>query len=180
MSLTSATNSVFDNRDIVRKVFFPHQVLPLSAVLANSVNFAINILLLLVLTVVFHVSFTFTMLLLPVLVILQLFFTYGLGSILAAAQVYFRDVQYFLSILLTAWFFLTPVVYSLDLVPHRLQPFLAVNPMAWDITSFQDIWFYGRLPRWPYLLGFAAISVLTLVVGILLYGRLSRRFAEEV
>ena len=68
MSLTSATNSVFDNRDIVRKVFFPHQVLPLSAVLANSVNFAINILLLLVLTVVFHVSFTFTMLLLPVLV----------------------------------------------------------------------------------------------------------------
>ena len=76
--------------------------------------------------------------------------------------------------------FLTPVVYSLDLVPPKLRLVLAINPMAWDISSFQDIWFYGRLPRWPYLLGFTAVSLLTLVVGIVAYGRLSQRFAEEV
>ena len=180
MSLTSATNSVVDNAGIVRKIYFPLQILPLSAVLANSVNFAISIGLLAVLTVIFQVSFAPSMLLLPLLILLQMLFTYGLGSILGAAQVYFRDVQYFLGILLTAWFFLTPVVYSLDLVPHRLRLFLSINPMAWDITAFQDIWFYGRLPRWPYLLGFAAVSLLTLVVGILVCGRLSRRFAEEV
>ena len=179
-SLTTATTSVLDNAQIVRKIYFPLQLLPLSAVLAISVNFAINIGLLAVLTVVFRANLGATMLLLPVLVVVQLAFTFGLASLLAAAQVYFRDVQYFLGILITAWFFLTPIVYSLDLVPQRLRPILALNPMAWDISSFQDIWFYGRLPNWSYFLGFCAISALTLLVGIVVYGRLSLRFAEEV
>ena len=52
--------------------------------------------------------------------------------------------------------------------------------MAWDITSFQDVWFYGRLPNWTFFLGFAAVSLLSLLGGILIYGRLSLRFAEEV
>jgi ABC-2 type transport system permease protein len=180
MSLTAATNSVLDNAGIVRKIYFPLQILPLAAVLANSINFGISLGLLAVLTLIFHASFGPAMLLLPLLILFQIFFTYGLGSLLAAAQVYFRDVQYFLGILLTAWFFLTPVVYSIDLVPAKLQKFLAINPMAWNITSFQDVWFYGRMPRWPYLAGFAAMSLVTLMVGILVYGRLSQRFAEEV
>jgi homopolymeric O-antigen transport system permease protein len=179
-SLQAATTSVLDNASIVRKVYFPLQLLPLSAVLAISVNFGINIALLLVLTLLLHAHLAFTMLLLPALVLLQLVFTFGLGSLLAAVQVYFRDVQYFLSILITAWFFLTPVVYSLELVPHRLRPFLAINPMSWDITSFQDVWFYGRLPNWTFVIGFAAVSLLSLLLGILIYGRLSLRFAEEV
>lgn len=179
-SLQAATTSVMDNAAIVRKVYFPLQLLPLSAVLAISVNFAINLGLLLVLTVIFGTHLALTMLLLPVLVLIQLIFTFGLGSLLAGIQVYFRDVQYFLSVLITAWFFLTPVVYSLALVPAKLRPFLAINPMSWDITSFQDIWFYGRLPNWSFLLGFTAVSLLSLVVGIVVYGRLSVRFAEEV
>jgi len=179
-SLTTATTSVLDNAQIVRKIYFPLQLLPLSSVIAISVNFAINIGLLAVLTVVFRAHLGVTMLLLPVLVVVQLAFTFGLASLLAAAQVYFRDVQYFLGILLTAWFFLTPIVYSLDLVPPRLRPILALNPMAWDISSFQDVWFYGRLPNWSYFLGFCAVSALTLLVGIIVYSRLSLRFAEEV
>jgi lipopolysaccharide transport system permease protein len=179
-SLTMATTSVLDNKGIVTKVAFPLQLLPLSAVLANSVNFVINIGLLFVLTLIFHVGLAVTMLLVPVLVLLQVAFTFGVGSMLAAAQVYFRDVQYFLTILITAWFFLTPVVYSVDLVPHRLRAILAINPMAWDVASFQDVWFYGRLPNWTYFAGFLAVSLLSLLVGIVLYGRLSQRFAEEV
>jgi ABC-2 type transport system permease protein len=179
-SLQTATTSVLDNAAIVRKVYFPLQLLPLSAVLAISVNFAINIGLLLILTLIFHVQLSPTMLLLPVLMLIQILFTFGLGSMLAAIQVYFRDVQYFLGILITAWFFLTPVVYSLELVPARLRPILAINPMSWDITSFQDVWFYGRLPNWTYFLGFTAVSVLALLLGIVIYGRLSTRFAEEV
>ncbi len=179
-SLQTATTSVLDNAAIVRKVYFPLQLLPLSAVLAISVNFGINLALLLVLTLIFHTHLAFTMLLLPVLVLVQIVFTFGLGSMLAAIQVYFRDVQYFLGILITAWFFLTPVVYSLDLVPGKLRTLLVINPMSWDITSFQDIWFYGRLPYWPFFLGFCALSLLALLVGIVVYGRLSVRFAEEV
>jgi lipopolysaccharide transport system permease protein len=149
-------------------------------VLANSVNFLINLVLLLVLTLIFHVSLSVTMLMVPVLVVLQVAFTFGVGSLLAAGQVYFRDIQYFLTILLTAWFFLTPVVYSADLVPHKLRFLLGLNPMAWDIISFQKVWFFGQLPNWTYFIGFVAVSLLSLLIGIVVYGRLSQRFAEEV
>lgn len=179
-SLTSATTSVVENAGIVRKIYFPLQILPLSAVLSNAVNFVISLALLAVLSLVFGLHVGVTIVLVPLLFILQLVFTYGLGAILAGAQVYFRDVQYFLTILVTAWFFVTPVVYSLDLVPHKLRPFLILNPMAWDISSFQAVWFYGRWPSLTHLLAFAAVSVLTLILGVVIYGRLSWRFAEEV
>jgi ABC-2 type transport system permease protein len=81
---------------------------------------------------------------------------------------------------LTAWFFVTPVVYSIDLVPHRLRPFMLINPMAWDISSFQAVWFNDRFPSPVLLALFAAASGLSLVLGVVIYGRLSRRFAEEV
>lgn len=179
-SLTSATTSVVENAGIVRKIYFPLQILPLSAVLSNAVNFLISLALLAVLSVIFGLHVGITVILVPVLFVLQIVFTYGLGAVLAGAQVYFRDVQYFLTILVTAWFFVTPVVYSLDLVPHRLRPFLALNPMAWDISSFQDVWFYGRWPSLTHLVAFAAVSLLSLVIGVIVYGRLSWRFAEEV
>ncbi|MEO6798019.1 MAG: ABC transporter permease [Candidatus Dormibacter sp.] len=179
-SLIQATTSVTDSRGIVSKVAFPRQVLPLSAVLSGSVNFLISLGLLAILTVVLHPHLGWSILLLPLLVLLQVTFTFGLGAILAAAQVYFRDVQYFVGVFLTAWFFLTPVVYSIDFVPPRLRPILLLNPMAWDISSFQAIWFYGRIPSVGYLVLFAAVAGLSLLLGIIVFGRLSRRFAEEV
>jgi ABC-2 type transport system permease protein len=179
-SLISATMSVIDSAGIVRKVYFPLQLLPLSAVVSASVNFVISLALLAVLKAFLDPHIGVSIVLLPVLVLLQIVFTYGIGAILAAIEVYFRDVQYFLGVLLTAWFFVTPVVYSIDLVPHRLRPFMLINPMAWDISSFQAVWFNDRFPSPVLLALFAAASGLSLVLGVVIYGRLSRRFAEEV
>ncbi len=142
-TLTSATISVPQSANIVRKVHFPLEILPL-------------------------------------LVILQLLFSFGLGSLLAAIQVFFRDVEYFLSVLLTVWFFGTPIVYSLDLVPARYRPFFEANPMAWLVSSYQDIWFYKRAPGWAPVAGFFVVAVAMAVIGLAVYRRLSRRFAEEV
>jgi ABC-2 type transport system permease protein len=179
-TLTIATTSVTDNAGIVRKVYFPLEVLPLSAVLATSVHLLISLGLLAVLTIVFHVGIGLSILFLPVLLFLQLLFTAGVGFLLAAGQVYFRDVQYFLSVLITVWFFGTPIVYSLALVPPRLRPAFEANPMAWLISSYQDIWFYRRPPTALHLAGFAIIAGLVAWLGLRAYRRLSRRFAEEV
>ncbi len=179
-SLTNATTSVVDNAGIVRKVYFPLEILPISAVLSASVNFLISLVLLAVLAIVFGVPLGLSLLLLPVLLALQIAFTIGLGSLLAAGDVFFRDVQYFLGVLVLVWFFGTPVVYSLDLVPAGLRPLFEANPMAWLVTSYQSLWYYGRTPEWTSLGAFTVVALVTLAVGLLGYGRLKRRFAEEV
>jgi ABC-2 type transport system permease protein len=179
-SLTNATTSVVDNAGIVRKVYFPLEILPVSAVLSASVNFLISLALLAVIALVFGVHLGLSLLILPVLIVLQVAFTIGLGCLLAAGNVFFRDVQYFLSVLLTVWFFGTPIVYSLDLVPARLRPVFEANPMAWLVSCYQSVWVYGRWPRWSFLAAYALVAIAVLVVGLLGYGDLKRRFAEEV
>jgi ABC-2 type transport system permease protein len=180
LGLTNATTSVVDNAGIVRKVYFPLEILPVSAVFSTSVNFLISLVLLAALTLIFGVHLGLSVLLLPVLIVLQVAFTIGLGSLLAAFDVFFRDVQYFLSVLLIVWFFGTPVVYSLDLVPATLRPYFEANPMAWLISCYQSLWYYGRMPDWASLGGFTGVALVMLVVGLLGYGQLKRRFAEEV
>jgi len=179
-TLTSATISVQQSANIVRKVHFPLEVLPLSAVVTGSVQFLISLVLLAGLALIFGVGIGRSIVFLPLLVVLQLLFSFGLGSLLAAIQVYFRDIEYFLSVLLTVWFFGTPIVYSLDLVPARYQPFFQANPMAWLISSYQDIWFYKRAPGWAPVAGFLVVAVAMAAIGLAAYRRLSRRFAEEV
>jgi len=179
-TLTIATTSVTDNAGIVRKVYFPLVILPLSAVASTGVHMLISLGLLAVLAIAFHVGIGLSLVFLPLLVVLQILFSTGIGCLLAAGQVYFRDVQYFLSVLITVWFFGTPIVYSLDLVPQRLRPFFEANPMSWLISSYQDIWFYRRMPSFLHLVAFTVVAALVVLVGLSAYDRLSRGFAEEV
>jgi ABC-2 type transport system permease protein len=179
-TLVSATSSVTENAAIVRKVFFRLEILPLSAVLSSSVHLLISFGLLAVLAVLFGVGIGWSILFLPLLLLLQILFSFGLGSLLAAFQVYFRDVQYFLTVLITVWFFATPIVYSIDLVPARFRVIFEANPMAWLVSSYQDIWFYKRPPGLGHLVGFILIAVAVGGIGLATYLRLSRRFAEEV
>jgi ABC-2 type transport system permease protein len=179
-TLTSATVSVPQSANIVRKVHFPLEILPLSAVVTASVQLLISLFLLAGLALIFGVGIGLSIVFLPLLVILQLLFSFGLGSLLAAIQVYFRDIEYFLSVLLTVWFFGTPIVYSLDLVPARYRPIFEANPMAWLISAYQDVWFYKRAPGWAPVGGFLVVAVAMAAIGLSVYRRLSRRFAEEV
>jgi ABC-2 type transport system permease protein len=85
-----------------------------------------------------------------------------------------------LTVLITVWFFATPIVYSIDLVPARFRVFFEANPMAWLVSSYQDIWFYKRPPGLGHLAGFIVIAIALGGIGLATYLRLSRRFAEEV
>ncbi len=189
-SLTSATASIVNNAHLIKKVYFPREVLPISVVFSSLVNFIIALPVLLVLVLVFGVSLTPWALLLPVTILIQLAFTIGLVLILSTLNVFYRDTHFILNVLMLAWFFLTPVFYPIETVPQNATVLgvtfnarlwlYRLNPMASIIASYRDLLYWGTPTALDFLLRTAVTSVVVLIVGYLIFVHYSPRFGEEV
>jgi ABC-2 type transport system permease protein len=177
-----ATVSLVANSNLVRRVRFPLEFLPITPVLSGIVNLLLSLCLLVVFALVLRQPLGLPLLALPVLLILQVVLTSGVSLLLSAVLVYFRDVEYLITIGLTAWFFLTPVIYPLQALPGhgRAAFFIGLNPMTWLVTSYQAIWHANRWPDWRSMAALAVFSAVTLLVGRFVFRRLEPRFAEEV
>lgn len=179
-ALSSASSAVVDNGMLVRKVAFPRVILPLSAIVAQLVQFVLMYSVIVPLLVLFGVGLSPALVVLLPVMALQVIFTAGLGLLLATANVYARDTRHLLDVGLQIWFWLTPVVYSLAMVPGTLRQWLHWNPMAQFITSYHDIVIEGRMPS------LATLGILLLcagaagAAGLLVFDRHQRRFAELV
>jgi ABC-2 type transport system permease protein len=191
-----AMRSVTDNGTLVKKVAFPWLLLTLSAVVAAFVNYLISLVLLIPLVLLFHVPLDAPLLLAPILAILTFALSLGLGMLVATGNVFFRDVEHILTIVLQAWFFLTPIIYPLC-VPHGDCPastkpdtgfhlfrfVVDINPMTWVAVSFQDVIAFHRWPPADHLVGLAyatGVALLLLGTGIFVFMRAKARFAEEL
>src|ERR1700730_4451170 len=179
--ITAASTSLVANANLVRRVRFPLEFLPLTSVLSGLVNLMLSLAILLVFALLFRQPLGAPLILLPLLLVIQLVFTTGVCLVLSALLVYFRDLEYLVGIGLTALFFLTPIIYPLSAVGgNRLAIILKLNPMTWLITSYQSIWHDNAWPKPSYLVAFAAMSLLVLLLGRFVFRRLQGRFAEEV
>ena len=182
-SLTEAANSLMSGGNLIKKVLFPAEILPIVAVLSNMMHFFFGLPILLAFLVWFRPTITIVEVLwFPVVVAVQLLFTLGLSLLLAALTVHFRDIKDILSNLLTLWFFATPIIYPMHLAPGTIsKTVLNLNPFAHFAVSYQEILFYdGPFGHWRWLLAVAAGSVLLFLLGYFLFDRLRDSFAEEV
>ena len=182
-SLTEASNSLMAGGNLIKKVLFPAEILPIVAVLSNMMHFFFGLPILLVFLAWFRPTITLVEVLwFPVVVAVQLLFTLGLGLLLAALTVHFRDIKDILSNLLTLWFFATPIIYPMHLAPGTIsKAVLNANPFAHFAVSYQEILFYnGPFGHWRWLLAVAAASLLLFLFGYFLFDRLRDSFAEEV
>jgi len=191
-SISGSVNSVVGNASLVKKVAFPWPFLTLSTVIAAFVNYLISLALLIPLVLIFNVSLGLPLIYLPLLILITFALALGLGLLVAAGNVYFRDIEYLVTIALQVAFFLTPIIYQLDDVLARLQHshnvlatpanwLLAINPMTWIETGFQDVIAFHRWPQHLPGLGYALIaSVAILLIGAFAFDRLQGRFAEEL
>ncbi len=182
-SLTEAANSLMAGGNLIKKVLFPAEILPIVAVLANMMHFFFGLPILVAFLVWFRPTITFVEVLwFPVVVAVQLLFTLGLGLLLAALTVHFRDIKDILSNLLTLWFFATPIIYPMHLAPGTIsKAMLNANPFSHLAVSYQEILFYeGPFGHWKWLLALAVGSVLLFLLGYFLFDRLRDSFAEEV
>ena len=186
--ITRAMTSITGNRDLLTKVYFPREILPLSVVLANVIHFILALPLFFVFAVVVDVTFTYHVWFLPVLVLLQILLMSGLALLVAALNVYFRDIESIMNVALIAWFFLTPIVYLLERIPNRevfgldmWRWVYLLNPMATLITGYRYALLYGwPLWRLKHLLVTGATAFLLVWIGLWLFRHYANRFVEEI
>jgi lipopolysaccharide transport system permease protein len=188
-SVTGATASIVSNAPLIKKVYFPREILPLAIVLSNLVNFLIALGVLFVMLLAFRVRLTPAALMLPFILLAQVLFTTGMSFMLATANVFYRDTQHILEIVLQAWFFLTPIFYPIDILPKsqqllgltvNIQLWLRrLNPLASLVASYQDVLYWGSPTGLDFLLRTFVTCAVVLVIGYLVFCRFSSLFGEE-
>lgn len=178
-SLLEASGSIVAGGNLIKKILFPAEVLPLVVVLSNCVNFLFSLPILLLLVALFK-SIHLSILALPIVICIQVVFTAGLAFMLSALCVRYRDIQHLLGNLLTFWFFLTPIIYPLERIPEKFRFLVNVNPVASLIIAYQDIFYRGQLPNFPQLLIVAIMAVIMYTMGAAVFDRYRGTFAEEV
>jgi ABC-2 type transport system permease protein len=180
-SIMTASMAIVGNANLIRRVDFPREFLPLASVLSSLVNLALSSVILLVFALGFRQPLGLPLLALPILVLLQLMLSAGLALILASLMVYFRDVENLITLATTVLFFSTPIIYRLQDVHHESLHFiLSLNPLSWMIGAYQGIWHENAWPDPSRMLLLTMVSVASLVAGWIVFRRLEGNFAEEV
>lgn len=181
-SVSGAVVSITGQSALIKKVYFPREIIPISLVIANLINYLLALPAMVGLMLVLNAHFQFSVVLFPLIVLIQAIFLLGLAFFLSALNVFFRDTQVIMEVLLTAWFFLTPIFYRLgDIVDERWARLVRwVNPMASLVDFYRDIFYLGGMPGWDAIVRTLATALLVLVAGYLFFVRLSPRFGEEV
>lgn len=175
-SLSYSVESVVSNGDLLKKVYVAKSVFPMAAVLSNIINFLLSMIPLILLLVVFRFPFHWTWIYLLVPFLSLVLFTLGCGFFFAMANVFFRDMAHILQVILSAWFYFCPIIYSLDFVPNRYRPIFRLNPLVYPLNGFRLAIYYGLLPSPQSMALSLATGIATLFVG---YG-LFRRYQDTL
>jgi lipopolysaccharide transport system permease protein len=181
-SLIESSNVLISGGNLIRKVLFPAEVLPLVTVLSGLVHFCLGLPILAAFLAYYRVAIDpLDLVWLPVVMLVQLLFTAGLALLVAAITVHFRDVRDLLTNVLYLWFFATPILYPVTQAPPGVRPWLRLNPFTHLATAYQEILYLDA--RFVAGAGFVTMSVLSLAVfaaGYFVFDRLRDTLAEEV
>jgi len=179
-ALASATDSVVGASSLVTKVYFPREILPAAAILTKVVDLAFSSLILVALMVYYGHPPELTVLWVPLLFLTQFMFTLGLSLPLAALNLFFHDVRYLVGVALTLWFYLTPIIYPIDIVPDKYQIVFDLNPLSLFINAYRRVLLHGESPDFGKMfLGFG-ISLATLLIGYYIFKKMEPGFADRI
>jgi ABC-type polysaccharide/polyol phosphate export permease len=171
---------MINNLNLVVKTYFPREILTIAKVGVGFFDFLVASLVFVVMLIIYDVPLTGKIIWLPLLLSIQILLTLGLSFLTSAITVFFRDVRFLIPLALQIMLFITPIIYSLDMVQESIRPFyLILNPMAVLIDSYRQVLLYNQPPG-AYLPVAAAISLLVFVAGYLVFKRLEVSFADII
>lgn len=177
--ISTATPSVVSNSTLIMTTTFPVEFIPVKSILTSACNQFVGILLLLLAALLLQ-TYSLWLFLVPVIFLLQVIMMIGLGWILSALNVYMRDVQTTIPLILIMLMMITPIAYTVDMIPKEIVPFLKFNPLYYLVVSFQEVLVCARWPRYHVLEVLIVISTLTFYAGYWFYHKIQRDFGNNV
>ena len=180
MTILQSAACIVSNGGIIKKVFFPREILPISTTTSNLLNFLITCIIVFASLFISGIGIGSSIIFLPLIILIQYIFQLGLSFIFSSITVYIRDVEYLLNIFMMLMFYMCPIVYSADIIPDKFLPLFKLNPMFHIIEYYRQILYYKQNPNIASLLWLLGICIIILVLGLMVFKKLEKRFAEEL
>jgi len=179
-SLSDMIPSIVVNMDLVRKIYFPREILPIAAMLARLLDFGVASVLLIIMQIIFQTPFFLLgWFCLPLILAIQLVLILGIGLAGAAFNVFFRDVQSLITLVIQLWFYASPIIYPVEMVPEELRTLYFLNPMAGVISAYRDILLNGKLPG-TYLIPSVLVTLVIFAFGYWFFKKVEFKFADII
>lgn len=179
-TLSYAVESIVSNGDLIKKVAVPKLVFPMAALVSNLINLFLSLIPLALLVPILRHPFYWTWIYLPVPMLALAIFTLGATFFFAAANVYYRDVAHILQVVLSAWFYVTPIIYPLDLLPAKYQWLFKLNPIIYVINGFRLSVYYGQLPHLQSIAASFVCGFISLIIGFGIFRKHQNNFVYYV
>ena len=180
IAINKSAFTMIENGNIIKKVYFPREIIPISVVTAETINFLISTLIIIGFTVIGGIGISKFILFYPIILGVQYLIILAFSFIVSSICVYFRDLQHFIGIILQLLFYATPIVYSQDAIPREYQWILKYNPMTYIINAYRDIFYYQRLMDFMPLIILFFIGVLACIGNYKIFNKLQKGFAEQL
>ena len=179
-ALSTGTECLVSNFNLITKIYFPREVFPISAILGKTVDLGLGVLVLIPLFFVYHIKVTWLVLLVVPTLIIQTCFMLGITFIFSSINLFYRDIRHVMPLLTQMWMYMTPIVYGLELIPKRYLPIYMLNPMTPIMDTYRRVALQGQEPMWGYLGIAAVVSIIVLIIGYKIFKKLEPAFAETI
>ena len=180
-AITGGSTCIIAQKDLIKKIRFPREIIPISFVTSQFVNMLLSFIVVILVSLVSGVHLTIGgILCLPVIMLVEYIMALGIALISSSLTVYFRDLEHILAIIAMAWLYATPICYPETMVPEKYLSLYRLIPVTPIVNAYRDVLYYGRTPDLTTLLIAIGIGLVTVLIGVLVFGRLQRRFAEEL
>ena len=178
--IQAGSTSILMNKDLIKKIYFPRIILPISTVNSAFVSVFYSMIVVILTILVSGIGFSKYVLLLPLAMIMQYILVLGMTFIFSAVGVYFRDLEYIFNIIVMIWFYLTPIVYEIKMIPERFRFWFYLNPVTGIINFYRNILYYKRMPSFNAFGGILIYGIIMIIIGYFVFEKLQRNFAEEL
>jgi ABC-2 type transport system permease protein len=179
-SITTGSVSVIGSAGLVQKIYFPRIVLPIVSVCSNFMNMLYSFIIVVAALILTGTGISWYICYLPIIMVIEFVFVLGLAFVFSALTVFLRDLEHLLGIITMVWFYLTPILYSIDMIPDNFKAIAYANPMTSIIIFYRNILFDQVMPQFSTLITTVIFAVVLVVVGYFLFQKLQKRFAEEL
>ena len=179
-AVNRAAFTMIENGNIIKKVYFPREILPISVVTSEAINFLISTIIIIAFVFIYGLGVTKYVIFYPLIYIIQYILVLGLSFIVSSITVYIRDLQHLISVAMQLLFYATPIVYASNTIPDNFKWILNLNPMTYIINGYRDIFYNQTMPDVNALLILGAIMIAVCVIGYAIFSKLQKGFAEEL